>query len=98
MPLKLYAWVLVAIACYTTSKVVEFENSIFGGRITSYKMAFSASGGLTQAGALTLNPWDGRESALGIKLGDPARVLTIARRHGILSTKSNQVCPSNTPY
>ena len=37
------------------------------------------------------NPWSGRGSALGINLGDPARVLTVARKHGLLPASIVQV-------
>ena len=37
------------------------------------------------------NPWDARGSALGINLGDPARVLTYARKHGVLSEAGDQL-------
>ena len=39
----------------------------------------------------TLNPWDGRGSALGINLGDPARVLTLGRKHGLVSPDAREV-------
>lgn len=37
------------------------------------------------------NPWHSRGSALGINLGDPARVLTVGRKHGLLSADSDKV-------
>lgn len=37
-----------------------------------------------------LNPWNGRGSALGVNLGDPARLLTAARRHGLLQADTIQ--------
>lgn len=39
----------------------------------------------------TLNPWDGRGSALGINLGDPARVLTLGRKRGLVSQDGREV-------
>lgn len=36
------------------------------------------------------NPWHSRGSALGINLGDPARVLTVGRKHGLLSADSDK--------
>lgn len=37
------------------------------------------------------NPWNGRGSALGINLGDPARLLTVGRKHGLLPATTVQV-------
>lgn len=37
------------------------------------------------------NPWDGRGSVMGVKLGDPARILTVGRRHGLLPHTSLKV-------
>lgn len=37
------------------------------------------------------NPWSGRSSALGINLGDPARLLTVGRKHGLLPATTIQV-------
>lgn len=42
----------------------------------------------------SLNPWSAQESLLGMRLGDPQSGLTLARRHGLLSslfTHENQV-------
>ncbi len=39
-----------------------------------------------------VNPWESLGSTLGIKLGDPARVLTLGKRHCLLPTSTNQVC------
>ena len=53
--------------------------------------SFAEPGESGGAHSRTLNPWDGRGSVLGINLGDPARVLTVARRHGLLSQDTSQV-------
>ncbi len=42
------------------------------------------------------NPWDSRESELGLRLGDPARVLTIGWKHGLHAITSLQVPSSSS--
>lgn len=53
-------------------------------------MAGSLYGSLEET-QVALNPWNGRGSALGINLGDPARVLTVGRKYGLLPATSVQV-------
>ena len=39
---------------------------------------------------MEVNPWDSHGSTLGIKLGDPARLVALGRKHGLISGNSLQ--------